>query len=131
MPDMVEHRAFTARRRREKLADRLDCVPSTKRDAVRKALVEAFGTRPVAGLTLLEGGVSGALIWHVNMGERSCVLRLEPERIPFHHRRRGFACMVAAAAAGIAPAVHHADPLTGIAIMDFVDGCPLSVHPGG
>jgi aminoglycoside phosphotransferase (APT) family kinase protein len=113
------------------LADGLDHVPWAKREAVRAALVAAFGARPVAGLRVLQGGVSGALIWQVDMGERSCVLRLEPERIPFHHRQRGFACMVAAATAGIAPAVHYADPVTGIAIMDFVDGRPLSGHPGG
>jgi hypothetical protein len=39
--------------------------------------------------------------------------------------------MVAAAAAGAAPPVHYHDPATGVAIMDFVSGRPLSEHPGG
>ena len=39
--------------------------------------------------------------------------------------------MVAAAAAGAAPLVHYSDPATGVAIMDFVSGRPLSEHPGG
>ena len=33
--------------------------------------------------------------------------------------------------AGIAPALHHADPTAGVAIMDFVPGRSLSDYPGG
>jgi hypothetical protein len=39
--------------------------------------------------------------------------------------------MSAAAAAGAAPPVHYSDPVTGLTIMDFVAGRPLSEHPGG
>ncbi|HEY4942720.1 MAG TPA: phosphotransferase [Rhizomicrobium sp.] len=77
------------------------------------------------------GGVSGASILRFEVGDRSFVLRLEPERIVLHHRQRGFACMACAAAADAAPPVHHADAVTGVVIMDYVAGRPLSEYPGG
>jgi hypothetical protein len=115
----------------EIVVDRLDPIPAERREAARTALTAAYGARPVDGLRLLQGGVSGALIWRVGIGGRSCVLRLEPERIALPHRQRGYACMTAAAAAGVAPAVRYADPAAGVAVMDYVDGRPLSEHPDG
>jgi thiamine kinase-like enzyme len=109
----------------------LGAVPEERRSAVDAALAAAFGRRPVTGWRLLQGGVSGALIWRVEVDGRPFVLRLEPERIALNHRQRGYACMTAAAAAGVAPAVHHADAVAGVAVMDFVEGCPLSEYPGG
>src|SRR5258706_8876226 len=63
--------------------------------------------------------------------EPSCVLRLEPERVAFDNRQRGFACMAAAAAAEVAPPVYYSDPATGVAVMAFVEGRPLAQHRGG
>jgi aminoglycoside phosphotransferase (APT) family kinase protein len=115
----------------ETVADRLELIPAERREAARAALAAAFGAGPVDCVRLLQGGVSGALIWRVDVGGRACALRLEPERIALQHRQRGYACMAAAAAAGVAPPVRYADAAAGIAVMDFVDGRPLSEHPGG
>ena len=109
----------------------LDLVPAERRDAAHAALASAFGGQAAGAMTLLKGGVSGALIYRVEVAERPFVLRLEPERIPLRHRQRGFDCMIAAAGAGVAPAVRYADAGTGVAVMDFVDARPLSDHPGG
>jgi hypothetical protein len=106
-------------------------IPEARRDAVRSALRAAFGARPARGFLPVSGGVSGALIFRFEVGDRPFLLRLEPDRIAAHDRQRGFACMVAAAEAGVAPAVRYADPATGVAIMDFVSSWPLSAHPGG
>jgi thiamine kinase-like enzyme len=106
-------------------------IPEARRDAVRAALQATFGASAVRELLPIRGGVSGALIRRFDVHERSYVLRIEPERVALHHRQRGFACMAAAAAAGAAPRVHYCDPETGVAIMDFVSGQPLSEHPGG
>jgi Ser/Thr protein kinase RdoA (MazF antagonist) len=113
------------------MADSLDLIAPDRREAARAALREAFGPRAPRDLRLLKGGVSGAAIYQVRLGERFCVLRLEPRRIPLHHRERGFACMRAAAQAGVAPAVHYADAAAAVAIMDFVEARPLAEHPGG
>jgi Ser/Thr protein kinase RdoA (MazF antagonist) len=106
-------------------------LPAARREAANAALEAAFGRRAIGPLTLLKGGVSGALIYRVEIGERPYVLRLEPERIPLQHRRRGFDCMAAAAAVGVAPAVRFADAGAGVAVIDFIDGRPLAEHPGG
>ncbi len=113
------------------MADWLDFVPAERRDAARTALAAAFGARRVDRAQLLQGGVSGALIWRIDIGARSYVLRLEPERIALRHRERGYACMTAAAAAGVAPPVRHADAAAGVAVMEFVAGRPLTDHPDG
>ncbi|HLZ83724.1 MAG TPA: phosphotransferase [Caulobacteraceae bacterium] len=113
------------------MAEGLGLIPAERREAVRTALAAAFGARPVVGWRLLQGGVSGALIWRVEVGETSYVLRLEPERIALDHRQRGYACMSAAASAGVAPMARYADPVAGVAVIDFVDARPLSEHPGG
>jgi hypothetical protein len=106
-------------------------IPEARRDAVRAALQATFGASAVGDFQPIKGGVSGALICGFDVHQRNYVLRIEPERVALHHRQRGFACMVAAAVAGAAPPVHYHDAVTGVAIMDFVSGRPLSEHPGG
>jgi hypothetical protein len=118
-------------RRSQLMADNLDVIPPQRRDAARAALALVTGGHDDAPVALLKGGVSGALIYRVNRGQRSFALRLEPERIAPEHRRRGFACMEAAAAIGVAPRVYFADPMAGIAVMDLVDAKPITTHPGG
>jgi aminoglycoside phosphotransferase (APT) family kinase protein len=108
-----------------------ELIPETRRDAVRAALRATFGASAVRDFQPIRGGVSGALICRFDVRGRNYVLRIEPERVALHHRQRGFACMAAAAAAGAAPPVHYHDPATGVAIMDFVSGRPLSEHPDG
>ena len=113
------------------MADPLNLIPAARREAARTALAAALGARSVGGLQLLKGGVSGAQIWRVAAGGRYYVLRLEPERIAPQHRQRGYAGMSAAAAAGVSPQLHYADPDAGVAFMDLVAGRPLSEHPDG
>jgi aminoglycoside phosphotransferase (APT) family kinase protein len=108
-----------------------ELVPEARRDAVRAALRATFGADAASNFRPIAGGVSGALISRFKVRERNYVLRIEPERVARHDRERGFACMAAAAVAGAAPPVHYFDPATGVAIMDFVSGRPLSEHPGG
>ena len=113
------------------MADKLDIIVAERRPAVDAALAAVSGARPISGVRLMQGGVSGALIACVEARGRSFVLRVEPERVPLVHRQRGYACMTSAAAAGVAPPVLYADPVAGVAIMDFVEARPLSEHPGG
>jgi hypothetical protein len=106
-------------------------IPEPGREAVRSALREVFGDRPASALQPISGGVSGAAIFRFEVGDRPYLLRLEPERIALSDRERGFVCMTAAAAAGVAPPVHYADPAAGVAIMGFIPSRPLDEHPGG
>ena len=60
------------------------------------------------------------------------LLRLEVgPREGFRNPASSCPCLCAAAAAGIAPAVHHADEEAGVVLMDFMVECPLTAFPGG
>ena len=113
------------------MTDNLGLIPPQRREGARAALTLVTDDHEIGPIALLNGGVSGALIYRIDGGRRSFALRLEPERIALEHRRRGFACMEAAAAIGVAPRVYFADPMAGIAVMDFVDAKPITTHPGG
>ncbi len=72
------------------------------------------------------GGASGASIYRLETAARPYVLRLEAlQGVGMRDPARGFACMRAAAGAGVAPALLHADHVTGAAVMDFVRARPL------
>lgn len=113
------------------MAGEFELIAAPRRDDVRSALRSTFGAREIGGFRPISGGVSGAQILRFEVADRTYVLRIEPERVAFQDRQRGFACMAAAAAVAVAPALHYADAGAGVAIMDFVSGRPLSEHPGG
>lgn len=113
------------------MAAEIGLIPEARRDDVDSALRATFGTGALSGFRPISGGVSGAQILHFEARGQAYILRVEPERVALHDRRRGFACMAQAAAAGVAPSVRYADPTAGVAIMDFVAGQPLAEHPGG
>ena len=105
-------------------------LPLDRREAVRAAVKDAFGAAPTA-LAPVGGGFSGALTYRLEVADRPYLLRLETARDFFRDTRRGFACMQAAADAGVAPPLRHLDPDLRIAIMDFLPQRPLASHPGG
>jgi aryl sulfotransferase len=109
----------------------MDLIPETRRGAVGDALLAAFGARPAVGWRPLLGGASGALILQFEVGARAYVLKAEPEQSDSAHLRRGFRCMTAAADVEAAPAVHYANPETGVTVTDFVTTRPLADYPGG
>jgi aminoglycoside phosphotransferase (APT) family kinase protein len=113
-------------------ADRLESIPADRRETARAALKGVFGAAPLAAAQPITSGASGALIYRIEVGGRSYLLRLEdPRRDEVRDPRRTYLCMRIAAEAGIAPALHHADPVAGVAIMDFVPGRPLDDYPRG
>ena len=108
----------------------LALVPPERRDGVRAALAEAFGAASPTRLSPIAGGVS-AQIYRTEVGGRDYLVRLERGRTALRDPERSFACMQAAAHAGIAPRVLHADPASAVAIMEFVHVQPLETFPGG
>ncbi len=113
------------------MASVTEMVPEARRESVRAALNATFGAWIPGEARPIVGGVSGAQILRFKVRDRAYILRLEPERIALNHRQRGFTAMAAAAAEGAAPPVHFANVATGVAIMDFISGQPLSEHPRG
>lgn len=113
------------------LSDLVDRVPEDRRERARIALSAAFGRSPVTALEPITSGASAAS-YRIEVGGRPYLLRLESSRRDeVRDPYRAYVCMQAAAAAGVAPAVRHADPAAAVAITDFVSECPLSDYAGG
>ena len=109
----------------------LDSLSADRRDAAQAALRSVFGAAPVTVSAQIRTGASAA-IYRIEVGGRPYLLRLESAmRDNVRDPLRSYPCMQAAAKAGVAPAVHHADAAAGIAIMDFIEGRPLKDYPGG
>ena len=111
-------------------ADPFETLPANWRDAAA-AGVAAAGLGPSEPLSPIKGGVSGALVCRVQTARGRFLLRLEPGRIALEHRERNAAAMLAAADAGVAPALRYSDPAAGVAVTDFIEARPLAEHPDG
>jgi aminoglycoside phosphotransferase (APT) family kinase protein len=109
----------------------LELIPLERREGARSALAATFGSSPVSEPQPLHGGASAARIYRVDHEARAYVLRLDHIPGASGNPHRGYACMRAAADAGIAPPLRYADPETGVAIMDFIETRPRSEYPGG
>ncbi len=108
----------------------LDAVPAARRAIVDAALAGVLGAAPVAVVTPLSGGASGALIFRVESGKRLLLLRVEGPPSPLRNPHQ-YVSMRLAAEAGLAPKLFHVDAAAGIAITDFIVQQPLSAYPGG
>jgi hypothetical protein len=99
--------------------------------AALAAIASVAEPASVTGITPTTGGASGASTLRVDVGSDTYLLRLERNRDGFRDPERSYPCLRAAAEAGIAPAVHHADEEAGTVLMDFVVERPLTAYPGG
>jgi Ser/Thr protein kinase RdoA (MazF antagonist) len=100
-------------------------IPAAHREAAALALTATFGDAALSAITPLTGGRSTALVYRVDAGERSAVLRIITQRNPLTDPVRQFAAMKIAAASGVAPAVLHADTEAGMVISAFIDPQPF------
>ena len=99
-------------------------------EAVRRALVAAFGSARADTISPVTGGASGALPFRVEIGERRYLVRLEGPASPLRNPHQ-YVSMRIAAEAGIAPKLYFADAAQGVAVMDFIEQRPLGGYPGG
>ncbi|HTO07416.1 MAG TPA: phosphotransferase [Myxococcota bacterium] len=107
----------------------LEPVPEAQRELAKSVLDTALGRGRVTGLRRATGGAS-ALTYRVDAGSDAYLLRIEAglnaRQNPAH-----YACMQAAAEAGIAPPLRFVDAERGVALMEFVTQRPLSEYSGG
>jgi Ser/Thr protein kinase RdoA (MazF antagonist) len=111
-------------------ADLLSSVPDQHRDAAGAALREAFGDGGVSSVVPVTGGASGALTYRAETARGPHLLRIETIRGPLRNPHQT-TCLLAAADAGIAPPVRHADDAAGTLVMAWIDQRPIADHPGG
>jgi hypothetical protein len=126
---MERRRQFDDRTRQEAglhLSHLIDHIPEDRRERARSALAATFGRAPLTSLEPITMGAS-ALSYRIEVAGRPYMLRLESSRRnEIRDPHRSYVCMRAAAEAGIAPAVHHADPEAAVAITDFVPHRPMA-----
>jgi hypothetical protein len=106
-------------------------IAEDRRTAALAAIASVADPASVTGISPTTAGASGASTLRIDAGSGAYLLRLELRRDGFRNPKRSYPCLRAAAEAGIAPAVHHADEEAGLVLMDFVVERPLTAFPGG
>ena len=105
-------------------------IPETKKDAVARALREAFGVERFEDITILTAGLSSALVFRIVVRGCPYLLRVIPSTDATAGPGQGdpthqFACMRKAAEAGLAPRVWYTSIEDRISITDFVTARPF------
>jgi hypothetical protein len=112
-------------------ADVFAAIAEDRRADALAAIASVAEPSSVTAISPLAGGASGASTLRIDTDSDAYVLRLDGRREGFRNPKRSYPCLRAAAAAGIAPPVHHADAAAGVVLMDFVPARPLTAFPGG
>ncbi len=113
------------------MAGVFSAIAEDRRAAALAAIASVADPASVTDIRPVTGGASKASTLRIDAGSGVYLLRLEVDQRGFRNPRRSYPCLRAAAAAGIAPAVHHADEATGVVLMDFIVERPLTAFPGG
>ena len=98
-------------------------IPAAHTAAVERALQSTFGVAACDGVQALTAGLSPALVYRIEVGGCPYLLRINLS--PISDPARWFACMGAAAAAGLCPKVRYTSLEDKISITDFVERRPL------
>jgi aminoglycoside phosphotransferase (APT) family kinase protein len=95
-------------------------IPDAMREAAWTAIAHAERTAypgaTLESVTVLSGGMSGALVYLVRLGGHELVLRIVAQRTPLNDPARAQECAQRAADAGVAPPVLYANVETGVSL---------------
>ncbi len=96
-------------------------IPQEKSAAVFRGLGEAFDTTAIEDIRRITQGLSSDLVFRIVVKGSPFLLRIMTRRDERNDPLRVFACMKAAAEAGLAPRVLYSNTEDGIAIIDFIE----------
>ena len=102
-------------------------IPQEKSAAVSRGLSEAFGVTEYTDISRMTKGLSSDLVFRIVVKGSPYLLRVMTKIDERNDPVRQFTSMKAAAEAGVAPRVWHANAQDGILITDFVEAAPLTV----
>src|SRR5499427_3033235 len=102
-------------------------IPQEKSAEVLRGLHEAFGATAIEDIRKMTKGLSSDLIFRIVVQGSPYLLRIMTRIDERMDPGRIFACMSAAAEAGLAPCVRYSNAEDGIAITDFVEAVPFPV----
>jgi aminoglycoside phosphotransferase (APT) family kinase protein len=100
-------------------------IPQEKSEAVHRGLHEAFGATGLEDIRKTTQGLSSDLIFRIVVRGTPYLLRIMTRIDESMDPGRIFACMSAAAEAGLAPCVRYSNAEDGISITDFVEAVPF------
>jgi len=100
-------------------------IPQEKSAAVHRGLHEAFGATDLEDIRKMTKGLSSDLIFRIVVRGSPYLLRIMTRIDERMDPGRIFACMSAAAEAGLAPRVRYSNAEDGISITDFVEAVPF------
>src|SRR5262252_3477484 len=96
-------------------------IPQEKNAAVFRGLHQAFGTTTIEDIRKVTNGLSSDLVFRIVVQGSPYLLRIMTNINERMDPGRIFACMSAAAKAGLAPCVRYSNAEDGISITDFVE----------
>ena len=102
-------------------------IPADKLGAVSRCLRHALGTASIQGVHQIDKGLSADLVFSIEVKGSLYLLKIMTRRDERNDPVRIFACMNAAADAGLAPRVICADADEGISIIDWVEPLPFTI----
>ena len=100
-------------------------IPEEKNAGVTRALQETFGVPECEDISRITKGLSSDLVFRIVVKGSPFLLRIMPRMDERNNPVRVFACMKAAADAGLSPRVVYSNAEDGIAIIDFVETVPF------
>jgi hypothetical protein len=100
-------------------------IPQEKSAAVWRGSDEAFGTRSIEDIRRMTRGLSSDLVLRIVVRGSPYLLRIMTRMDERNDPARVFACMKAAAEAGLAPRVMYSNEAEGIAIIDWIETVPF------
>jgi len=100
-------------------------IPQEKSAAVFRGLHEAFGATVIEDIRGVSEGLSSDLVFRAVVQGSPYLLRIMTRIDERMDPGRIFACMSAAADAGLAPRVRYSNAEDGISITDFPEGVPI------
>jgi aminoglycoside phosphotransferase (APT) family kinase protein len=100
-------------------------IPQEKSAAVFRGLDEAFGATAIEDIRRMTTGLSSDLVFRIVVEGSPYLLRIMTRIDERMDPGRIFACMSAAAEAGLSPSVRYSSAEDGISITDFVEAVPF------
>ena len=105
-------------------------IPEEKSPAVKRALQDAFGVSAYEEIRPLNGGLSSAMAFKIMVRKNPYLLKILRKEV-ISDPANEFACMQAAAEAGIAPRVWYASVEERLLISDYVEAKPFPQDMAG
>src|SRR5262249_50078607 len=100
-------------------------IPLEKSAAVLRGLHNAFGVTTIEDIRRITRGLSSDLVFRIVVHGSPYLLRIMTRIDERMDPGRIFACMSAAAEAGLTPCVRYSNAEDGISITDFVEAVPF------